>query len=100
MFNSYYLVELTASNQIQSIRSNCVLITHWFCKPPIQNAYQTCIDSGYSQISILSVTKINRKTADWMKDYINRTPAKVTHQKTDLNALKDLVSKGVNKEGG
>ena len=77
MFKNYYLVEITASNKVQSIRSNCVLTTWKWQKPPLELAYQNCIELGYSVINVLSVNKVSKKTANWLKEYINRKPKEV-----------------------
>lgn len=93
-------MELVASNKVQSIRSNCI-ITAWFWqRPPLELAYQNCIDLGYSVINILSVNRVGGRTAKWMKDYINRQPPKVSSSKSELESSLDKLMRGVTDEGG
>lgn len=92
MFKKFYLVELTASNKVQSIRSNCVLTSWFWQKPPLELAYQNCVELGYSVINILSVTRVGRKTADWLKKYINREVKDINLDKNDPE-LSDILKK-------
>lgn len=67
----YYLVELSGLNSVKSVRSNCVLTVGLFKLPPLEMAIQTLVDEGYSTVNVLSVTRINKKTAEYMKGRIN-----------------------------
>lgn len=97
MFKKFYLVELTASNKVQSIRSNCVLTSWFWQKPPLELAYQNCVELGYSVINILSVTRVGRKTADWLKKYINREVKDINLDKNDpeISSILRKVEKDV-----
>lgn len=67
----YYLVELSGCNSVTAVRSNCVLTVGWFKLPPLEAAIQNLVDDGYPTVNILSVTRINKKTAQYIKNRIN-----------------------------
>lgn len=94
MFNTYYLVELSAMNPSKAVRSNCVLTTHWFQKPPIEIAFENFRQSGYLTINVMSCTKISKKTADYLKEYINGGTNVVSRETVDTlqNAVKEKLS--------
>ena len=94
MLKKYYLVELSAHNKVQAIRSNCVLTTWFWKRPPLELAYQNCIELGYSVINILSVTCVNKKTANWIKEYINRKPPELKTSESELNRTVESILNG------
>lgn len=97
MFKKYFLVEMMASNKVKGIRSNCVMTTWFWQRPPLELAYQNCIELGYSVINILSVTRVSKKTADWLKKYVNREAQDINLNQNDPE-LKEILKK-FSKEG-
>lgn len=101
MFNKYYLVELTAYNQTKTIRSNCVLKSKLFQKPPLQYIFENCKTNGYPSVNILSVTQVNKKTAEYLKDHINSKTNNLVNPSDISNYLTTLVkSSGSSMESG
>lgn len=101
MFNKYYLVELTAYNQIKTIRSNCVLKSKVFQKPPLQYIFESCKANGYPSVNILSVTQVNKKTAEYLKDHINSRTNNLVNPSEISKYLTTLVkSSGSSMDSG
>lgn len=84
MFKKYYLVELFGTNGTKSARSNTVLTTRGMF-PPLEMAYQNMIDSGFVSVNVLSVARISKKTADYIKNHMN------SRERYDNKAVGELV---------
>lgn len=93
MFDKYYLVEMSAMSQFKSIRSNCIMSTKWFQRPPLEKAFDTCIESGCTVVNVLSVTRVSKKTALRLKELINKGyTTKETVKSTDASEIVKMVS--------
>lgn len=100
MFEKYFLVELFGTNGVKSSRSNGVLTTKKRF-PPIEVAYENMIKAGFTSVNVLSVTRINKKTADYIKSHINQRVQNnnsSTQETLDklLKATEDSI-KGINE---
>ena len=86
MFKRYFLVELFGTNGVKSVRSNTVLVTKKMT-PPIEIAYQNLFDAGFNSVNVLSVCRISKRTADFIKDHIN------SKEKTSQKVVNDMTAK-------
>lgn len=95
MFKHYYLVELIAYNPSKSMRSNCVLESRGRF-PSLEDVVGNCITIGYPSVNILSVTRVNKKTAEFLKNHIN---GKVSLNPSAVGEISKKVALWAESEG-
>lgn len=63
-----------------------------FSLPPLDLVYKNCIDLGYPSLNILSVTRINKKSAEMIKKHINSS------EKFNNSSVQEIVNNPAFKE--
>lgn len=90
----YYLVDVEAQNSVRKIRSNAIVECRFWEKVPIDKIFQNCIDMGYPTVSILSVTRVSKKTMIFLKNHISKDYSSLSIESSTRDLEKMLSEMG------